>query len=72
MKLILTDAMGGEHDLDSVILGIAADIHRLNQRLINVEKELGITYQQSEAEPIADSEANEVGVDPEESNVGSE
>ena len=56
MKLVLTDASGGEHDLDSVILGIAADIHRLNQRLINVEAELGITYQQAEAEAIADAE----------------
>ena len=56
MKLIITDASGGEHDLDAVILGIAADIHRLNQRLINVEAELGITYQQAEAEAIADSE----------------
>ena len=58
MKLVLTDASSGEHDLDNVILGIAADIHRLNQRLINVEAELGITYQQAEAEAIADSENN--------------
>ena len=56
MKLVLTDTSGGEHDLDSVILGIAGDIHRLNQRLINVEQELGITYQQAEAEAIADAE----------------
>jgi hypothetical protein len=61
MKLLLTDAAGGEHDLDNVILGIAADIHRLNQRLINVEAELGITYQQAEAEAIADSEEENVG-----------
>jgi hypothetical protein len=58
MKLVLTDASGGEHDLDVVILGIAADIHRLNQRLIRVEEELGITYQDAEAEAIADSENN--------------
>jgi hypothetical protein len=61
MKLVLTDASGGEHDLDAVILGIAADIHRLNQRLINVEAELGITYQQAEAAAIADSEKEHVG-----------
>ena len=61
MKLVLTDATGGAHDLDSVILGIAGDIHRLNQRLLNVEAELGITYQQSEAEAIADSEEENVG-----------
>ena len=58
MKLVLTDATGGEHDLDSVILGIAGDIHRLNQRLINVEQELGIIYQEAEAEAIADAENN--------------
>lgn len=61
MKLVLTDASGGEHDLDSVILGIAGDIHRLNQRLIRVEEELGITYQDAEAEAIADSEVSNVG-----------
>ena len=61
MKLVLTDATGGEHDLDAVILGIAGDIHRLNQRLIRVEEELGITHEQAEA--VADSE---------EANVGSE
>jgi len=61
MKLVLTDASGGEHDLDVVILGIAGDIHRLNQRLINVEAELGITYQQAEAEAIADAEEDNVG-----------
>ena len=61
MKLVLTDASGGEHDLDSVILGIAGDIHRLNQRLINVEQELGITYQEAEAEAIADAENADVG-----------
>ena len=58
MKLVLIDAAGGEHDLDSVILGIAGDIHRLNQRLINVEQELGIIYQEAEAEAIADAENN--------------
>jgi len=56
MKLVLTDASGGEHDLDTVILGIAGDIHRLNQRLIRVEEELGISYQDAEAEAIADAE----------------
>lgn len=61
MKLVLTDAMGGEHDLDSVILGIAGDIHRLNQRLIRVEEELGITYQDAEAEATLDAEAGNVG-----------
>lgn len=61
MKLVLTDATGGEHDLDSVILGIAGDIHRLNQRLIRVEEELGITYQDAEAEAIADLEDSNVG-----------
>lgn len=61
MKLVLTDASGGEHDLDSVILGIAGDIHRLNQRLIRVEEELGITYQDAEAEATLDAEAGNVG-----------
>ena len=56
MKLVLTDATGGEHDLDTVILGIAGDIHRLNKRLMRVEAELGISYQDAEAEAIADSE----------------
>jgi hypothetical protein len=51
MKLTIVDANGGEHDLDSVILGIAADIHRLNQRLIFVEKELGISYEEKTEEP---------------------
>lgn len=59
MKLVLSDATGGEHDLDAVILGIASDIHRLNQRLIRVEEELGITHEQSEA--VADSEEDNVG-----------
>ena len=58
MKLVLTDATGGEHDLDTVILGIASDIHRLNQRLMRVEAELGISYQDAESEAIADSEEN--------------
>lgn len=61
MKLVLIDATGNEHDLDTVILGIAGDIHRLNQRLMRVEEELGITYQDAEAEAIADSEEENVG-----------
>ena len=56
MKLTLTDLTGNEHDLDSVVLGIAGDIHRLNQRLIRVEAELGISYQDAEQEAIADAE----------------
>ena len=56
MKLLLTDASGGEHDLNVVILGIAADIHRLNQRLIRAEQEFGVSYQEAEAEAIADLE----------------
>ena len=56
MKLVLIDATGNEHDLDTVILGIAGDIHRLNQRLIRAEEELGITYQDAEAKAIVDSE----------------
>ena len=39
MKLVITDTAGAEHDLDSVVLGIAGDIHRLNQRLMRVEKD---------------------------------
>lgn len=61
MKLTLTDVSGNEHDLDSVVLGIAGDIHRLNQRLIRVEAELGISYQDAEAEAIADAEESDVG-----------
>jgi len=61
MKLVLTDVSGNEHDLDSVVLGIAGDIHRLNQRLMRVEAELGITYQEAEAEAIADAEEEDVG-----------
>lgn len=61
MKLVLTDASGGEHDLDSVILGIAGDIHRLNQRLLRVEAELGISYQDAEAEATLDAEVSNVG-----------
>ena len=56
MKLLIIDANGNEHDLDTVILGIAGDIHRLDQRLMRVEAELGISYQDAEAEAIADSE----------------
>jgi len=56
MKLVIIDNSGAEHDLDTVILGIAGDIHRLNQRLIRVETELGISYQDVEAEAIADTE----------------
>ena len=64
MKLVLTDATGGEHDLDTVILGIAGDIHRLNKRLLNVEQELGITYEQAEAEAIADAEEDNGSEEP--------
>ena len=56
MKLTITDISGGEHDLDTVVLGIAGDIHRLNQRLMRVETELGISYQDAEQEAIADAE----------------
>ena len=56
MKLTITDLSGAEHDLDSVVLGIAGDIHRLNQRLMRVEAELGISYQDAEQEAIADAE----------------
>ena len=56
MKLVITDTAGAEHDLDSVVLGIAGDIHRLNQRLMRVEAELGISYQDAEQEAIADAE----------------
>lgn len=59
MKLVLTDATGGEHDLDNVILGIAGDIHRLNQRLMRVEAELGISYQDAETQAIADTEESD-------------
>lgn len=61
MKLVLTDATGGEHDLDAVILGIAGDIHRLNQRLIRVEDELGINQPDAEAQETTDSEEENVG-----------
>ena len=56
MKLTITDLGGADHDLDSVVLGIAGDIHRLNQRLMRVEAELGISYQDAEQEAIADAE----------------
>ena len=56
MKLTITDLSGAEHDLDAVVLGIAGDIHRLNQRLIRAEAELGISYQDAEQEAIADAE----------------
>ena len=56
MKLTLTDLTGNEHDLDSVVLGIAGDIHRLNQRLMRVEAELCISYQDAEQKAIADAE----------------
>ena len=56
MKLVLTDIGGVEHDLDAVVLGLAADVYRLNQRLMRVEAELGISYQDAEAEAIADFE----------------
>ena len=52
MKLILTDSAGNDHDVESVILGIASDIHRLNQRLIRIEKELNISYEAVTEEPI--------------------
>jgi hypothetical protein len=61
MKIVITDASGNEHDVEAVILGIAGDIHRLNQRLIRVEEELGISYQDAEQEAIADSEEKDVG-----------
>ena len=56
MRLTITDLSGTDHDLDSVVLGIAGDIHRLNQRLMRVEAELGISYQDAEQEAIADAE----------------
>ena len=56
MKLILSDATGNEHDLDTVIFGIAGDIHRLNQRLMRVEQEIGIVYDDAETQAIADTE----------------
>ena len=52
MKLILTDSANNEHDVEDVILGIASDIHRLNQRLIRIEKELNISYEAVTEEPI--------------------
>jgi hypothetical protein len=61
MKLIISDLTGAEHDLDSVVLGIAGDIHRLNQRLMRVEAEAGIVYQDAEAEAIKDAEEDHVG-----------
>lgn len=58
MKLLLTDANGAEFDLNAVVLGLAADIYRLNERLTRVESELGINYQDAEAEAIANAEEN--------------
>ena len=55
MKLVLTDSAGNDHDVENVILGIAADIHRLNQRLIRIESELNISYETAE-ETEADAE----------------
>lgn len=56
MKTVIVDANGGEHELEAVVLGIAADIHRLNQRLIRIEKELNISYEAVTEEPILESE----------------
>lgn len=60
MKLTITDVAGAEHELNEVILGMASDIHRINLRLIRVEEELGITYQDAEQEAIEDAEEADV------------
>ena len=60
MKLTITDNAGAEHELNGVILGMAGDIHRINLRLIRVEEELGITYQDAEQEAIEDAEEADV------------
>jgi len=52
MKILLTDSANNDHDLETVILGIASDIHRLNQRLIRIEKELNISYEAVTEDPI--------------------
>ena len=44
MKLILTDLSGNAHDLDNVIIGLAGDIHMLNERMKRVEQELGLEF----------------------------
>ena len=59
MKLVLTDIGGAEHDLDAVVLGLAADVYRLNQRLMRVEAELGISYQDAEAQAISETEESD-------------
>ena len=59
MKLVLTDIGGAEHDLDAVVLGLAADVYRLNQRLMRVEAELDISYQDAKAQAIVDTEESD-------------
>ena len=57
MKLILTDLAGNGHDLDNVIIGLAGDIHMLNERMKRVENELGIEPEVIEAEAETDDAA---------------
>jgi hypothetical protein len=54
MKTVIIDKAGIEHELEAVILGIVTDLHKLNQRLIFVEKQLGISYEQPVEEAAAE------------------
>lgn len=59
MKLVVTDTAGAEHELNAVILGLAGDIHILNDRLKKVEQELGLVDvidEEAETDDAAKSE----------------
>jgi hypothetical protein len=65
MKTVIIDKAGTEHELEAVILGIVTDLHKLNQRLIFVESQLGISYEQPveevsvEEAPVEETPAEE-------------
>ena len=56
MKIVLTDNAGNDHEIEPVILGIAADIYNLNSRLKAIEEKLGISYETVE-EAVEEAEA---------------
>ena len=58
MKLTIIDSTESEHDLEKVIFDFAADIYRIIHRLKRIEDEIGITYQNAEAEAIKDAEVD--------------
>lgn len=57
MKLTMLDPTGEERDIEALMMGIVVDLHRINQRLINVETMLGLVPH--ETPEAAEEESND-------------